>query len=84
MVGSGRARANLSEWPVATIVAVCGNAQRYRAERAASLKAVGERTNVPVAAAVANAVADAVGARIRRLPITAEPVYWAMQEGVRR
>jgi putative selenate reductase molybdopterin-binding subunit len=46
---------------------------------AADVKAVGELANVPVAAAVANAVADAVGARVRRLPVTAERVYWAMQ-----
>ncbi|HWG64907.1 MAG TPA: molybdopterin cofactor-binding domain-containing protein [Streptosporangiaceae bacterium] len=44
----------------------------------ANVKAVGELANVPVAAAIANAVADAVGARIRQLPVTAERVYWAM------
>jgi CO/xanthine dehydrogenase Mo-binding subunit len=44
----------------------------------ANVKAIGELTNVPVAAAVANAVADATGARVRELPITAERVYWAI------
>jgi CO/xanthine dehydrogenase Mo-binding subunit len=44
----------------------------------ANVKAVGELTNVPVAAAVANAVADATGTRVRELPITAERVYWAI------
>jgi CO/xanthine dehydrogenase Mo-binding subunit len=44
----------------------------------ANVKAVGELANVPVAAAVANAVNDAVAARVRQLPITAERVYWAM------
>ncbi len=39
------------------------------------VKPVGEMTNVAVAAAVANAVADAVGVRVRRLPISAEEVY---------
>jgi CO/xanthine dehydrogenase Mo-binding subunit len=39
------------------------------------VKPVGEMTNVAVAAAVANAVADAVGIRVRRLPISAEEVY---------
>lgn len=39
------------------------------------VKPVGELTNVAVAAAVANAVADAVGVRVRRLPVTAEEVY---------
>jgi CO/xanthine dehydrogenase Mo-binding subunit len=46
----------------------------------ANVKPVGELTNVPVAAAIANAVADATGCRIRDLPITAEKVYWAMHE----
>ena len=45
----------------------------------ANVKAVGELANVPVAAAVANAVADATGARVRTVPVTAERVYWAMQ-----
>lgn len=46
----------------------------------ANVKAVGELTNVPVAAAVANAVADATGIRVRQLPITAERVYWEIQQ----
>lgn len=49
----------------------------------ANVKPVGELTNVPVAAAVANAVADATGCRIRDLPVTAEKVFWALQEGRR-
>lgn len=44
----------------------------------ANVKAVGELSNVPVAAAVANAVHDAVGARVRQVPVTAERVYWAL------
>jgi carbon-monoxide dehydrogenase large subunit len=39
---------------------------------------IGEVANVPVAAAVANAVADAVGARITSLPITAEKIFAAL------
>ncbi|MDR7581394.1 MAG: hypothetical protein QN148_08780, partial [Armatimonadota bacterium] len=42
------------------------------------VKPVGELTNVAVAAAVANGVADAVGVRVRRLPISAEEVYQLM------
>ncbi|HLH67905.1 MAG TPA: xanthine dehydrogenase family protein molybdopterin-binding subunit [Candidatus Dormibacteraeota bacterium] len=42
---------------------------------ALGVKAVGELANVPTAAAIANAVADAVGVRVRDLPITAERVY---------
>jgi CO/xanthine dehydrogenase Mo-binding subunit len=47
---------------------------------AANVKAIGELTNVPVAAAVANAVADATRARVRQLPVTAERVYWSIRE----
>jgi xanthine dehydrogenase molybdenum-binding subunit len=39
---------------------------------------IGEAANVSVAAAVANAVHDAVGVRIKDLPITAEKVYAAI------
>ncbi len=46
----------------------------------ANVKSVGELTNVPVAAAVANAVAAATGCQLRQLPITAERVYWAMRD----
>ncbi len=38
-------------------------------------KAVGEMGNVPLAAAIANAVYNACGVRITELPITAEKVY---------
>src|SRR6185369_8270374 len=38
-------------------------------------KAIAENPNVPTAAAIANAVADACGARIFDLPLTAEKIY---------
>jgi CO/xanthine dehydrogenase Mo-binding subunit len=41
-------------------------------------KAVGEVTNSGVAPAIANAVADATGARIMDLPITSEKVLAAL------
>jgi CO/xanthine dehydrogenase Mo-binding subunit len=41
-------------------------------------KAIAENPNVPTAAAIANAVADACGARIFDLPLTAEKVYAAL------
>jgi xanthine dehydrogenase YagR molybdenum-binding subunit len=41
---------------------------------------VGEPATVPTAAAVANAVSHAIGARIRRLPITPEVVLAAVEE----
>jgi carbon-monoxide dehydrogenase large subunit len=44
-------------------------------------KGIGENPVGPVAPAIANAVADAVGARIRDLPITAEKVYRALADG---
>ena len=42
-------------------------------------KGIGESSNIPVAAAIANAVADAVGVRITDLPVTAEKVFAALQ-----
>ena len=49
-------------------------------------KSVGEMSLIPAGAAVANAVADAVGVRIRSLPITPDKVLVALakQEGRRR
>jgi putative selenate reductase molybdopterin-binding subunit len=41
-------------------------------------KGIGENPIGPVAPAIANAVEDAVGIRIRDLPITAEKVYRAI------
>jgi CO/xanthine dehydrogenase Mo-binding subunit len=42
------------------------------------VKGIGELPNVPTAAAIANAVADAVGVRIDTLPVTAEKVLRAL------
>jgi CO/xanthine dehydrogenase Mo-binding subunit len=42
------------------------------------IKGIGESPLTPVAPAIANAVADAVGVRIRDLPMTAEKVYRAI------
>jgi CO/xanthine dehydrogenase Mo-binding subunit len=44
-----------------------------------NIKAIGETPNAPTAPAIANAVANAVGIRVRDLPITAEKVYEALQ-----
>ena len=43
-------------------------------------KGIGENPISPVAPAIANAIEDAVGVRIRDLPITAEKIYAAMRE----
>jgi carbon-monoxide dehydrogenase large subunit len=45
---------------------------------ALNVKGIGEIPNVPTAAAIANAVADAVGVRIDTLPITSEKVLRAL------
>ena len=44
------------------------------------IKGIGETPNTPTAAAIANAVADAVGARVRDLPVTSEKVYRLLQD----
>jgi CO/xanthine dehydrogenase Mo-binding subunit len=46
---------------------------------ARNVKGIGELPNVPTAAAIANAVADAIGARVDSLPITAERVLRALR-----
>lgn len=67
--------ASMHDAPVLRTVLVEGG----RGVTSANVKPVGELTNVPVAAAVANAVADATGCRIRDLPVTAEKVFWALR-----
>ena len=42
-------------------------------------KAIGENPNVPTAAAIANAIADAIGVRLFELPLAAEKIYWALK-----
>ncbi|HWP60417.1 MAG TPA: xanthine dehydrogenase family protein molybdopterin-binding subunit [Candidatus Acidoferrales bacterium] len=42
--------------------------------------AIGELSNVPVAAAIANAIEDAVGVRLKSLPITAEKIFQALNQ----
>jgi CO/xanthine dehydrogenase Mo-binding subunit len=44
------------------------------------VKGIGENPVSPVAPAIANAVEDAIGARIRDLPITGEKIYRAIKE----
>ena len=45
-------------------------------------KGIGESANIPVAAAIANAVTDAIGAPVTSLPLTAEKVLRALRESV--
>ncbi|MDH3443311.1 MAG: xanthine dehydrogenase family protein molybdopterin-binding subunit [Deltaproteobacteria bacterium] len=44
-------------------------------------KAIAEIPNVPTAAAIANAIRDAVGVRVFDLPITSEKIYAALNNG---
>lgn len=44
-------------------------------------KGVGELGIVGIAPGIANAIHDATGVRITGLPVTAEKLFWAMQEG---
>jgi CO/xanthine dehydrogenase Mo-binding subunit len=43
-------------------------------------KAIAEIPNVPTAAAIANAIQDAVGVRLYDLPLTSEKVYGALHK----
>lgn len=44
-------------------------------------KPIGENTTTPTAAAIANAVYDAIGVQIRDLPMTSEKIYFALKNG---
>jgi len=44
-------------------------------------KPIGENTTTPTAAAIGNAVYDAIGVQIRNLPITSEKIYFALRNG---
>jgi xanthine dehydrogenase molybdenum-binding subunit len=43
-------------------------------------KGIGESALIPVAPAIANAIYDAVGVRIKDLPIKAEKIYLALEQ----
>ena len=47
-------------------------------------KGIGEMGHIPTAPAIADAVYDAVGVRIKELPITAEKVLKALKEKKKR
>jgi CO/xanthine dehydrogenase Mo-binding subunit len=53
--------------------------EKENARSPEDIRGVGEPTTIPTAAAVANAVYDAVGVRVNHLPLTPEKVYWAMK-----
>ena len=43
------------------------------------IRGIGEPPAIPTAAAVANAVYDAIGVRVRTLPLTPERVFWGLK-----
>jgi CO/xanthine dehydrogenase Mo-binding subunit len=43
-------------------------------------KGIGETSLIPVAPAIANAVFDAAGVRIKELPITSEKIFLALEK----
>jgi CO/xanthine dehydrogenase Mo-binding subunit/aerobic-type carbon monoxide dehydrogenase small subunit (CoxS/CutS family) len=62
---------------VPEIIAVIVEKENARSPE--DIRGVGEPTTIPTAAAVANAVFDAVGVRVNHLPLTPEKVYWALK-----
>jgi CO/xanthine dehydrogenase Mo-binding subunit len=54
--------------------------ETIHAEGPFGAKGVGEPAAAPTAPAIANAVFDAVGVRIKELPITPEKVLWALKD----
>ncbi|HUL20430.1 MAG TPA: molybdopterin cofactor-binding domain-containing protein [Thermodesulfobacteriota bacterium] len=53
--------------------------EKENAKSPEDIRGVGEPATIPTAAAVANAVYDAVGVRVSQLPMTPEKVYWALK-----
>ncbi|MBE3139938.1 MAG: hypothetical protein IMZ53_05065, partial [Thermoplasmata archaeon] len=43
-------------------------------------KGIGEPPMMPPMPAISNAILDAVGVQMKEIPITAEKLYWAMNE----
>ena len=81
---AGRTVANTIKIPVPTAT-LTGNLNTVLLESATGPapfhgKAIAEIPNAPTAAAIANAVADAVGIRLFELPLTAERVYRSIKQ----
>lgn len=53
--------------------------EKENARTPEDIRGVGEPPTIPTAAAVANAVYDAVGVRVNSLPLTPERVYWELK-----
>ena len=76
------ATANFGEYKIPTIADVpvfkSSVSERPKGPGPYDSMPIGETSNVPTAAAIANAVEDACGVRIKSLPITAEKIYEAL------
>ena len=48
------------------------------------IRGIGEPPTIPTAAAVANAVYDALGVRLKPLPLTPERVFWGQHSSPRQ
>ena len=70
-----------TSWPLRTDVPSFDSSlvDSYEPEGPFGAKEVGEGATLPVLGAIANAVADAIGARIYDLPITPEKVLKAIE-----
>ena len=53
--------------------------ERKNARIPEDIRGIGEPPTIPTAAAVANAVYDAIGVRVRTLPMTPERVFWGLR-----
>jgi CO/xanthine dehydrogenase Mo-binding subunit len=77
--------ANLGEFKMATIADVPKLTTVLMKDATGPIpyhgKAIAEIPNVPTAAAIANAVEDAVGVRLYDLPLTGEKIYAALHKG---
>jgi CO/xanthine dehydrogenase Mo-binding subunit len=81
MDGGQATNPNLADYPIpsirdipAELVSLCIESDE------GELHGIGEMTLPPVAPAIANAIEDAVGVRIKDLPITAEKILRALRE----
>jgi nicotinate dehydrogenase medium molybdopterin subunit len=74
--------ANLGEFKMATVADVPKLTTVLMQDPAGPIpfqgKAIAEIPNVPTAAAIANAIHDAVGVRLYDLPLTSEKIYAAL------
>ena len=82
LVDGKMATANLGEFKMATIADVPKLTTVLMQDATGPTpyqgKAIAEIPNVPTAAAIANAIEDAVGVRLHNLPLTSEKVYAAL------